>query len=258
MRSARADHIWILHRSWRYAAAALLARIRFRSGYGIGHQQKFLNDSSALDPSMKKAHPRDSVAAFAAGKGISPRDTHPRITPPEHLRRQADSLVDPGRPLIICGVGAADAERRWGPQRFAGLIDRLARDHPDHSIALCGSPAEAAIGAAVGAALSKETPPPLMVFDQPVDVVIGLHARAVLYIGNDTSLINIAAAVGTPAIRIFASTLPVLDSPLIETYLPPDPGRMDIPGSIDDIDDATIAAAASKKLAAISQTSDQG
>ena len=251
MRAARADHIWILHRSWRYAAAAMLAGIRFRSGYGIGSQQKFLNDSVALDPAMKKVHPRDSVAAFAARKGIVAADPHPHITPTVAATEKARTLGDQQKPLIICGVGAADAARRWSPENFAGLIDRLAAAHPDYQLALCGSPAEAGIGDAVIKALEGNTPHPLMVFDQPVDVVIALHQRAVLYIGNDTSLINIAVAVGTPAIRIFASTLPVLDSPLIETIWPADPGRIDIPGAIDDIDAAAVAAMASERLGRI-------
>lgn len=258
MRSASADHIWILHRSWRYAAAAMLAGIRYRSGYGTGSQQKFLNDSTPLDQAMKKAHPRDSVAAFLAQKGISVADPNPRISPGRNIVEKAQGLIDPGRKLIICGVGAADQERRWSPHRFAGMIDVLSRQHPEYRIALCGSPQEAGIGKAIYANLGPDTPPPLMVFDQPVDVVIGLHALAELYIGNDTSLINIAAAVGTPAIRIFASTLPVLDSPLIETFLPPDPARMDIPGSIDDIEDTVIARAASRKLLEIAEKRDAG
>ena len=248
MRSARADHIWILHRSWRYAAAAMLAGIRFRSGYGVGNQQKFLNDSVAIGPAMKKAHPRDSVAAFAMKKGVIATDPHPRITPTAAAAEKAIRLGDQKKPLIICGVGAADAARRWSPGHFAGMIDRLAAAHPDYQVALCGSPAEAGIGDAIIAALGGKTPHPLKVFDQPVDVVIALHQRAVLYIGNDTSLINIAVAVGTPAIRIFASTLPVLDSPLIETIWPADPERIDIPGAIDDIDDADVAAMATERL----------
>ena len=248
MSSARADHIWILHRSWRYAAAAMLAGIRFRSGYGVGNQQKFLNDSVAIGPAMKKAHPRDSVAAFAMKKGVIAADPHPRITPTAAAAEKAIRLGDQKKPLIICGVGAADAARRWSPGHFAGMIDRLAAAHPDYQLALCGSPAEAGIGDAIIAALGGRTPHPLKVFDQPVDVVIALHQRAVLYIGNDTSLINIAVAVGTPAIRIFASTLPVLDSPLIETIWPADPERIDIPGAIDDINDADVAAMATKRL----------
>ena len=90
----------------------------------------------------------------------------------------------------------------------------------------------------------------MLIFDQSVVTVIALHAAAKLYIGNDTSLINIAAAVGTPAVRIFASTLAVLDSPLIKTVLPPDKTRLDIPGSISDIRPDEVMAEAVRELKA--------
>ena len=248
MKSCGADHVWVLHRSWRYAAAAWLAGIRYRSGYGTGNQQWFLNDSMPLDKAMKKAHPRVSVNAFLLRKGIAPDDTHPRMTPlPDAVVRAAE-IVPQSSPLIICGVGAADAIRRWSPERFADLVDRLSISHPDHVVALCGSPAEAEIGSAIINALSPETKPPVMVFDQPLDTVIALHHQAVLYIGNDTSLINIAAAVGTPSIRVFASNLSVLESPLIETVWPSNPDRIDVPGAINDIDAADVAALAKQKL----------
>jgi len=235
LRSTRADAIWILHRSWRYGAAAWLAGIPERSGYGLGKQRWFLNKGNGLDGSLWQAHPRVSAAAFFAEKGIMPSDTHPRIIPREVAIARAARILEGAGPLIIFGVGAADAPRRWSPLHFATLLDDLARRYPGYSFALCGSPAEASIGDEICAALSFTTPSPMMVFDQTIDTVIALHAAARLYIGNDTSLINIAAAVGTPAVRIFASTLPVLDSPLIRTVLPADTARLDIPGSIDDI-----------------------
>ena len=150
----------------------------------------------------------------------------------------------PARPFIIMGVGAADAIRRWSPSRFAGLVTRLHESHPEMAVVLCGSPAEAAIGEAVLAALPQAVTPPQLMFDQPVSTVIATHELAAFYIGNDTSLINIAVAVGRRAIRIFASTLSVLESDRIMTFLPKDPARMDQPGAIDDIDDADVHNAA--------------
>lgn len=261
IRATQAEEVWILHRSWRYGLAALIAGIPLRSGYGLGKQRYFLNGNQGLPKALKGAHPRDAVTHFCAEKGITPEDDHPQIKVSDDEVRAARSLFPDHRSsdhrppdhcfLVICGVGAADVERQWNPKRFAGLIDRLSQTHPDVRVALCGSPAEKPIGEAVLAALSSGTTLPMMVFDQTVRQVIALHRCADLYIGNDTSLINIAAAVGTPAIRIFASSLPVLDSPLIETFYPDDPARMDIAGSIDDIDDQVVAERARAKLNAM-------
>ena len=250
MRAVKADEVWIMHKSWRYAVAALFAGIRKRAGYGFGKQRYFLNCGMALDPSLKKAHPRETAAIFCAQFDIKPKDSHPHITPDEDMRIEAKTVAPKGT-FIVMGVGAADGIRRWSPRHFAGLIAKLRKSHPEIDIVLCGSPQEAEIGLAIItalAAIDAEARPPSMMFDQSVKTVIAVHERAELYIGNDTSLINIAAAVGTNAIRIFASSLSVLNSPLIETYLPENPDRMDIPGAIDDIDDDRIHKAAIKYL----------
>ena len=247
MRAVAADEVWILHKSWRYAAAALLAGIPKRAGYGFGKQRYGLNHGTPLSAELKRAHPRVSVAAFCAQFGITPEDDQPRITPDADSRKAARALA-PSAPFVIMGVGAADAIRRWSPARFAGLITRLHGSHPGVRVVLCGSPQEAAIGDAVAAALPQEVTPPQLVFNETVKTVIALHERAALYIGNDTSLINIAVATGRRALRVFASNLPVLDSPLITTFLPPDPSRLDQPGAIDDIDDGDVHAAAAAWL----------
>ena len=253
IRSTNVDEVYILHRSWRYGLAVWLAGIRQRSGYGLGTQSLFLNRFGGLPKSLEGAHPRKSVAYFAERLGIHVEDTHPHIQVTEKELAEKTKLVGDDSPLVILGVGAADAERRWSPDRFAKLLDLLAETHGGHRYALCGSPDEASIGKAIVKAIGKDTPPPLMVFDQTVRRVIALHKHALLYIGNDTSLINIAAAVGTPAIRIFASNLPLLDSPLIETVLPPDPSRIGIPGSIDDIIAERVSHLARQRLSQVRQ-----
>ena len=49
----------------------------------------------------------------------------------------------------------------------------------------------------------------------PLDQAVALLAMARLYVGNDTSLLNIAAACGRPAVGLFAQTRPLDYNPLI-------------------------------------------
>ena len=100
---------------------------------------------------------------------------------------------------------------------------------------LCGSPNERVIGDRIVEHLGQTLPQVQLIFDQPLGVVVGIHQLAELYIGNDTSLINIAAAVGINAIRIYASTLPLLESDFIASLWPEDPERIGVDGSINDI-----------------------
>ena len=248
IRKLGADEVFILHRSWRYGAATWLAGIPQRSGYGLGAQTRFLNRFKGLPKEFEGAHPRRAVECFAENLGFRVEDTHPRINVSAAEVAEAKQLVKDPSPLVVMGVGAADAERRWSPQRFAELLDLLAESNRGVLFALCGSSAEASLGQAVADAIVKDTLPPQQIFDQSVGRVIALLKHAVLYIGNDTSLTNISAAVGTPAIRIFASDLPVLDSPLIETIHPEDPSRVGVPGSIDDIQAERVADLARVRL----------
>lgn len=113
---------------------------------------------------------------------------------------------------------------------------------------LCGSPDERIIGDQIIESLGGELPQIQLLFDQSLGVVIGVHQLAKLYIGNDTSLINIAAATGIKAIRIYASTLPVLESHLISSLWPEDPERIGVAGSINDISPDRVIALAQPLL----------
>jgi ADP-heptose:LPS heptosyltransferase len=57
----------------------------------------------------------------------------------------------------------------------------------------------------------------LVICTRPLDQSIALLERALLYVGNDTSLLNIAAACGRPAIGLFAQTLPLIYNPKIKS-----------------------------------------
>ena len=277
LRQQQVDTVFILHGSWRYAAAAMLAGIRHRLGYGPANPRKknwqrhFLTAPGSMGQNGVNIHPRVAMAGFAERIGLVIPDPMPRITPSADAIQQAEAWLAghlsarsenhrskpaggaAGGILVIMGIGAADAARRWPPQRFAGLIDRLARQPGDITIILAGSQAEKPIADAIIASLDATTPAPLVMTGAALETVIACHALCTLYIGNDTSLINIAAAVGTPAIRIFASTLFVLESSLITTVLPEDESAMDTLWGIASITEDQVLEAALPVLEASHQ-----
>ena len=251
MRRINPDEVWILHRSWRYAAAAWMARIRGRFGFGLGKQEWFLSQASILSRQMRGIHPREAVARLMAERGIIPADTHPRLAATEEQLVIAKSILPDHKPVVMMGVGCTGEERRWSPEHFSVLIKQITSHFPHLHIVLCGSPDERIIGDRIMSFLSKTSAQVQLIFDQPIGVVVGLNQLAKLYIGNDTSLINIAVATGINAIRIYASTLPVLDSDLITSLWPEDPDRIGVPGSINDITPERVMAIARPYLAAI-------
>ena len=235
MRQINPDEVWILHRSWRYAAAAWLARIKGRFGFGLGKQEWFLSAASPLSRQMRGIHPREAVSRLMTDRGISPVDTHPHLAATDEQLAAAKAVLPHRKSVIMMGVGCTGKERRWAPEHFATVIRWIVTHFPHLHIVLCGSPDERVIGDRIMDHLGEAPPQVQLVFDQSIGVVVGLHQLAKLYIGNDTSLINIAAATGLRAIRIYASLLPVLDSNLIASLWPEDPNRIGVPGSINDI-----------------------
>ena len=109
--------------------------------------------------------------------------------------------------MAVFGVGAMDVERQWPPSYFATLAAKLHQAFPDLKILLMGAPTEQPIIDAVLA--DPASPAGLIATIRPLDEAVALIAAAQAYFGNDTSLLNIAAACGRPAIGVFAQTEPL-------------------------------------------------
>ena len=222
MRQMQVEQVWILDRSWRYAVAAMLAGIKGRFGYGRGRHGLFLTEPSPLPPGKHKLHLREVVAVTMASRGIIPKDTHPHLRATPAQLRQAKALLPTKKPVIMMGVGSScrrQEKRRWDAKHFAVLVRWIIDHYPQTHIVLCGSgEEEQAIGEEVLNHLGAHPPQVQLVFDQSLGVAIGLCQCARLYIGNDTGILNVAAACSVRVIRIFASKdFNLLDSELIET-----------------------------------------
>ncbi len=212
VRKVNPDEIWILHKSWRYAAVGWLARVRKRYGYGMGKQSLFLSGPNLFQRKDNGIHPREAVRLFMSKRGIELSNDHPKITVNSVSVETAKKLVPKNREVLFIGVGATTADRRWSLDNFALLVEKIADEFPLSVFVLCGSSNETQYGQYIKEKLRAYEQRVILVFDQPLDTVIGIAKISKLYIGNDTSLLNIAAAVDLNCIRIYASKLPVLNS----------------------------------------------
>ena len=156
---------------------------------------------------------------------------------------------DDGCTMVVFGVGAMDVERQWPPSYFAALAAKLHQAAPDLKIVLMGASSERPIVEAVLA--DPAAPAGLISAMLPLDEALALIGSARAYIGNDTSLLNIAAACGRPAIGIFAQTEPLDYSDNIIPVALPD-GRFGETGAIRRIS----AAQAFDVVAAVLETAD--
>ena len=240
-RASGADDVLIMHHSATYGLAARLAGIRNRWGYGIGGSRRWLNRGAFLGRDARYEHPTRKLASFAHMNGFGLATPTWRMPPTADAQRAADSWCDglgiPAfgpvrnglRDMVVMGVGAMDDERKWPPAHFAALAARL-RDHaPTMRILVMGAPSEQPIIDAVLA--DPAAPAGLIPNTAPLDEAIALINAARLYVGNDTSLLNIAAACGRPAAGIFAQSTPLDYSDVIVPITAPD-GRFGDPGAI--------------------------
>lgn len=121
-------------------------------------------------------------------------------------RARAEMLLPPGPPVIALGPTANWAGKIWPPERFSELYRRLATG----PFAL----ARPAVFAGPGEAERALAAPVLAALPQAIDLCGRLTlseaaaclARASLFVGNDSALMHIAAAAGTPTVGLFGPT----------------------------------------------------
>ena len=128
----------------------------------------------------------------------------PRITLSRRQIQQArDRLIEEGvdpelEPFIVLFPGASTDIKRWPSERFAALANKIVETYRVR-IAICGGPADISAQEAVGSLA-----PSVIRLAGKTDLVqlVAILKHAVLYLGNDTGPLHLAAAVGTPTLCI--------------------------------------------------------
>ena len=121
-------------------------------------------------------------------------------------RLRAAALLPDGGPIIGLGPTANWNGKVWPPERFAALYQALAAGP------LPG--ARAAIFAGPGPKEAALAAPLLQLLPDAIDLTGQLElpqaaaclARCALFIGNDSGLMHLAAAAGTPTVGLFGPT----------------------------------------------------
>jgi heptosyltransferase-3 len=150
------------------------------------------------------------VEALAGLIGVDPRDAAPRVWLDSEARAEvAVALPRPAKLLVLApcvhGIG-----KRWPPERYAALACRLVGAGgvmAGGMVAVLGSNIEREQAAPVIAALPAAQVIDLVGKTLPNQAAAWL-ARADLYVGNDSGLTHLAAAVGAPTLALFGPGIP--------------------------------------------------
>ena len=207
----RPDHWW-------GAMLAAAAGIPARLGYAVPECQPFLTH---LRPAATSAHAVEQGLALARAvvdllaPGAAIVDAAPTVTirPDERAwadRALAEHGLGVGGPLVALHAGSGSAVKNWLPERWRQVAATL-REDPGVSLVLTGGPAEAPGLAEIARGL--EPAPPVLAGRTSLGQLAALYERCSLVLGGDSGPLHLAAAVGTPTLRLYGPTDPRLFGP---------------------------------------------
>jgi lipopolysaccharide heptosyltransferase II len=119
------------------------------------------------------------------------------------LVERLDVPID--RPWVVIQPGARYWFKAWPPERFAELADQLT-DRFGCQVLVGGSPEEAPLAKTVVTQAKSRVLSIAGLTD--VRTLAALLKRSALFVGNDTGVMHIAAAMGTPVVGLFGPSNP--------------------------------------------------
>jgi len=194
----------IMSRKWKAALAPYLAGIPLRTGFTGEWRFGLINDMRYGERELPRMI--DRMGALALEPGAIP----PQEWPLPELKVPADSvahwrtahgLADDKRPVVTLSPGAVGEGKAWPPGQYAKLAQALANDGA--SVWVLGGPNEAAIATQIGA----ETGTRDLTSNDLRNAILAL-AAADVSVTNDSGLMHVSAAIGTPTVAIFGPTSP--------------------------------------------------
>jgi lipopolysaccharide heptosyltransferase II len=208
----RAEHYGtalIMPRTFKSALAPFLAGIPQRTGFFGEVRLGLLNDVRWGERALPRMIDRCSALALPKAAPLPATWPLPELAVPDAdvAAWRARDAIDTRTAVAVC-PGAVGAGKSWPVQHYAALARRLTAD--GIAVWVLGAPNERPLAQAIaaeGGALVRDLTGPLR------DNIFALKAAAAA-VTNDSGLLHVAAAIGTPAVAIFGPTDPREHAPL--------------------------------------------
>jgi heptosyltransferase II len=210
LKRRRFDAIYLLHHSQTLALAAMSAGIPARFGYGFRLQCLSLNRPPFLPASVLRLHPHEQATRWLAAAGIPLDDPEPRLAVEAQAKRRMVPWIGVG-PIVAIGIGSSEPYKQWGAERFASLAGGLIASGW-LSLVLIGGNSEADLANDIVVRLGEQARCVRLALGWDLCELAALLASAAFYVGNDTGVLNLAAAVGTGSYGLFGATPPLQHS----------------------------------------------
>lgn len=208
------DQAWILHNSARYSIASWWAGIPNRIGFGIGWQDAFLTSAHTLSKNEKRLTTIEKSKRLLQLNGIAIEDDKPTLDFSEAILKSAALHLSKEKHLnIALAIGSSEPRKQWGTENFIRLVELLTNTRRAN-IVLVGGDEDAEMAANI----CKHFENPRWIkqlINHPILEAAAVTKFCQVCIGNDTGILNVAAAAGTHAFGIFCGSRPLNPDPLI-------------------------------------------
>ena len=215
LRRCRFDCAILLQNAIEAAIIARLAGIPLRAGFNSDGRGALLTHSVRRSTEIRKVHQIDYYLAMVGAVGCLPAGHDARLSPGSDYAVIAQRLfaeygMEASQPLGIAPGAAYGPAKKWFPERFAAVADRLI-DDTGAQVVLFGSAGDKESTTAV--AQSARHPLIDIAGKTNLKEAMSLIARCNLFLSNDSGLMHVAGVLGIPTIAVFGSTNPAATSP---------------------------------------------
>jgi lipopolysaccharide heptosyltransferase II len=200
----------IMPKTWKSGLAPFLAGIAERIGLFGEARVGILNDVRFGRGRLPRMVDECASLALPAGVPIPAEWPKPELkAPPAEIAswRNARGIGASGRPVVVLAPGAVGPAKRWPAAGYATLARRLLAE--GLSVWIVGGPAEKPLAQTIVAGTDARD----LTGTDLREAILALAAASAA-VSNDSGLVHVAAALGTPTIGIFGPTSPWHWAPL--------------------------------------------
>ena len=206
LREGRYAQALVMSRKWKAALAPWLAGIPLRTGFAGEFRFGLLNDVRFGERKLPRMIDRMGALALPKDARLPPEWPLPELkVPPDELAawREQRGLAADGRPIVTISPGAVGAGKAWPAGHYGTLARALANDGA--SVWVLGGPNETPLAKRI-AETARHRVRDLTGTDLR-NAILAL-AAADAAVTNDSGLMHVSAAIGTPTVAIFGPTSP--------------------------------------------------
>jgi len=196
----------VMSRKWKAALAPWLAGIPLRTGFAGEFRFGLLNDVRWGERKLPRMIDQMGALAMAKGATLPAEWPLPELMVPadEVARwRERRGLAGETRPIVTLSPGAVGAGKAWPAGHYGALARALTQDGA--AVWVLGGPNETPLAKQIadagGSRVRDLTGPDLR------NAILAL-AAADAAVTNDSGLMHVSAAIGTPTVAIFGPTSP--------------------------------------------------